>query len=65
MNTITRVLPLPAFGWGRCSPTERQRLIYVLLTNAGFFFYNKLVARILRKLELSAKLDIQTQTASD
>ena len=65
MNTITRVLPLPAFGWGRCSPTERQRLIYVLLTNAGFFFYNKLVACILRKLELSAKLDIQTQTASD
>lgn len=37
MNTIARVLPLPAFGRGRCSPTERQRLIYILLTSAGFF----------------------------
>ena len=41
MNTIARVLPLPAFDRGRCSPTERQRLIYVLLTSAGFFFYIK------------------------
>ena len=39
MNTIARVLPLPAFGRGRCSPTERQRLIYGLRTTAGIIFF--------------------------